>query len=33
MALNVVYFGAGSLAFLLFFRSARITGKLLQIGE
>ena len=33
MALNVVYFGAGSLAFLLFFRSARINGNLLQIGE
>jgi ABC-2 type transport system permease protein len=32
-ALNVVYLGAGCLAFLLFFRSGRINGKLLQIGE
>ena len=33
LALNAVYLGLGCLAFLLFFRSARRTGKLLQIGE
>jgi ABC-2 type transport system permease protein len=31
--LNLLYLGAGCLAFLLFFRSGRINGKLLQIGE
>ncbi|MND04806.1 hypothetical protein D3C83_252420 [compost metagenome] len=31
--LNVCYLGAGCAAFLLFFRSGRMTGKLLQIGE
>jgi ABC-2 type transport system permease protein len=31
--LNLLYLGAGCAAFLLFFRSGRMTGKLLQIGE
>jgi ABC-2 type transport system permease protein len=31
--LNLLYLGAGCFAFLLFFRSGRMTGKLLQIGE
>lgn len=31
--LNAIYLGAGCLAFLLFFRSGRMNGKLLQIGE
>jgi ABC-2 type transport system permease protein len=31
--LNLAYLGAGCAAFLLFFRSGRINGKLLQIGE
>ncbi len=33
LALNALYFGAGCGAFLLFFRSARAGGKLLQVGE
>jgi ABC-2 type transport system permease protein len=33
MALNAVYFAIGGAAFLFFFRSARIAGKLLQVGE
>jgi ABC-2 type transport system permease protein len=33
MALNAVYFSLGAAAFLLFFRSARVAGKLLQVGE
>ncbi len=32
-ALNVVYLAGGSLAFLAFFRSARVHGLLLQMGE
>ena len=33
LALNGVFFACGCVAFLLFFRSARKRGKLLQIGE
>jgi len=33
IGLNILYLGAGCVAFLLFFRSGRINGKLLQIGE
>jgi ABC-2 type transport system permease protein len=33
MALNAVYLSLGAAAFLLFFRSARVAGKLLQVGE
>ena len=32
-ALNIVWLGAGALAFLAFFRSARVRGLLLQVGE
>ncbi|MFQ5936878.1 MAG: ABC transporter permease [Acidiferrobacterales bacterium] len=33
LALNVVYLAGGIIAFLLFFRAARIGGQLVQIGE
>jgi len=33
IGLNILYLGGGCAAFLLFFRSGRINGKLLQIGE
>jgi ABC-2 type transport system permease protein len=33
LALNVVYLGAGIAVFLAYFRSARVRGLLLHIGE
>jgi ABC-2 type transport system permease protein len=33
LALNVVYLAGGIVAFLLFFRAARVGGQLVHVGE